>query len=78
MFGDVPDIILPGDVTPGDVIALADGEDDLLVTAVRLGRGGFLLTVVPPAGPPERVVVLTAGTPVLKRGADYAVAQPLG
>lgn len=43
------DTILPGDVSAGDVIALADAWEDLVVTAVRLGRGGFLLTVVPMA-----------------------------
>ena len=46
-------------------------EGDLLVTAVRLGSGGFVLTVSPMKnGRPglERQLTLTAATPVRKRG----------
>jgi len=67
----VPDTVLPGDLDPGDVIAVVDAEDELLVIAVRLGSGGFVLTVAPlDNGSPgaERQLVLTAGTPVRKHG----------
>jgi hypothetical protein len=67
----VPDTVLPGDLDPGDVIAVAGSADELLVTAVRLGSGGFVLTVAPlrdrrPGA--ERQLTLTAGTPVRKYG----------
>ena len=45
--------------------------EELLVTAVRLGSGGFVLTVAPLHGGrpgPERQLTLAAGTPVRKRG----------
>jgi hypothetical protein len=67
----VPDTVLPGDLDPGDVIVVPDAADELLVIAVRLGSGGFVLTVAPlDSGRPgaERQLVLTAGTPVRKRG----------
>ena len=67
----MPDTVLPGDLDPGDVIAVPDTEDELLVIAVLLGSGGFVLTVAPMRnGRPgaERQLVLTAGTPVRKRG----------
>lgn len=67
----MPDTVLPGDLDPGDVIAVVDAEDELLVIAVRLGSGGFVLTVAPldnrrPGA--ERQLVLTAGTPVRRHG----------
>jgi hypothetical protein len=67
----VPDTVLPGDLDPGDVIAVDETAEELLVTAVRLGSGGFVLTVAPLRGGrpgPERQLTLTAGTPVRKRG----------
>jgi hypothetical protein len=67
----VPDTVLPGDLDPGDVIAVEGAAEELLVTAVRLGSGGFVLTVAPLRGGrpgPERQLTLTAGTPVRKRG----------
>jgi hypothetical protein len=67
----VPDTVLPGDLDPGDVIAVNEAAEELLVTAVRLGSGGFVLTVAPLSGGrpgPERQLILTAGTPVRKRG----------
>jgi hypothetical protein len=57
-------IILAGDVAAGDVILLPGARDRVLVKQVRLGQGGFILTVVPAdndgAGA-ERLVTLTAG-----------------
>ena len=56
-------IILAGDVAAGDVIVQPDAWDAVLVKQVRLGKGGFILTVVPVHDDtPEagRVVVLTA------------------
>ena len=53
------------------MIAVDEAAEDLLVTAVRLGSGGFVLTVAPLTGGrpgPERLLTLTAGTPVRKRG----------
>jgi hypothetical protein len=40
-------IILAGDYTAGDVIVLPGTRDAVLVKQVRLGQGGFILTVVP-------------------------------
>ena len=57
-------IILAGDVTAGDVMVLPDARDAVLVKQVRLGQGGFILTVVPVADDRpgmERLVTLTAG-----------------
>jgi hypothetical protein len=55
--------ILPGDLDAGDVIMLPGSGDELLVKAVRLGQGGFILTVSP-AGDDvpgaERVITLAA------------------
>ena len=67
----VPDTVLPGDLDPGDVIAVDGAAQELLVIAVRLGSGGFVLTVAPLQGGrpgPEHQLTLTAGTPVRKRG----------
>jgi hypothetical protein len=67
----VPDTVLPGDLDPGDVIAIEGMTGDLLVMAVRLGSGGFVLTVsaMKNGRPgPERQLTLTATTPVRKRG----------
>jgi hypothetical protein len=67
----VPDTVLPGDLDPGDVIALDGAEDQLLVIAIRLGSGGFVLTVATLRGGrpgPERQLTLTASTAVRKRG----------
>jgi hypothetical protein len=57
-------IILAGDVDTGDVIVLPDARDAVRVKQVRLGRGGFILTVVPvddDRPDTEWFVTLTAG-----------------
>lgn len=67
MEGDVG----PGDLDPGDVIALPGSGEEMLVRAVRLGQGGFLLTVSPlddPAPGAEREVTLTVAAPLTRRG----------
>jgi len=56
-------IILAGDVDAGDVIVLPGAREAVLVKQVRLGQGGFILTVVPvdDDGPGAvRLVTLTA------------------
>lgn len=64
------DALLPCDLNAGDVIALPGVDGDLVVRAIRLGRGGFLLTVSEPGAAPaaDRVVTLTAATRVSRRG----------
>jgi len=72
----VPDVVQPGDLEAGDLIVLADSQDELIVVAVRLGHGGFLLTVTPsrPGGiqsagsRTELVITLAAGAEVRRTG----------
>jgi hypothetical protein len=67
----VEDSILPGDVVAGDLIVLPDASDQVLVRAVRLGHGGFILTVSPEHdNTPEaqRLVTLTTSTALRRRG----------
>lgn len=62
-------IILAGDINAGDVILLPDTRDAVLVKQVRLGQGGFILTVVPAdddCPEAERLVTLTAGVRLRK------------
>jgi hypothetical protein len=57
-------VILAGDVAAGDVIVLPGARDAVLVKQVRVGQGGFILTVVPVADDRPgmgRLVTLTAG-----------------
>ena len=54
---------LPGDVDAGDVIMLPGAGHEVLVKMVRLGQGGFILTVSPvgdDASGAERLITLTA------------------
>ena len=56
-------IILAGDVVAGDRIVLPGAKGAVLVKQVRLGQGGFILTVVPAEDnrpDTERLVTLTA------------------
>ena len=55
---------MAGDINAGDVIVLPDVRDAVLVKQVRLGQGGFILTVVPAdddSPGAERLVTLTTG-----------------
>ena len=60
---EATDEVLAGDVNAGDVITLPGASGNLRVRAVRLGNGGFQLTVEPPdsdgAGT-EQTIILTA------------------
>ena len=63
-------MIPAGDVAAGDVIVLSGAQDAVLVRQVRLGQGGFILTVVPVNDDRpgmERLVSLTAGARLRKR-----------
>jgi hypothetical protein len=67
----VEDAVLPGDLTAGDLIVLPDAQEEVLVRAVRLGHGGFIITVSPahddtPGA--QRNVTLTFATALLRRG----------
>ena len=60
-----------GDVEAGDVIALPDEVGRFLVSAVRLGQGGFILAVAPADGSQpgaEHHVTLTAAVQVRRFG----------
>jgi hypothetical protein len=73
------DEIMVGDIDVGDVIALSAEAEDLFVKAVRLGRGGFILSVSPASGPWDASVsevTLTAGTRLLRRGKVRAFDSP--
>ena len=70
-FAYVEHDVVPGELDPGDVIALPNGREPLLVKQIRLGNGGFILTVLPVGhdGPKaERLITLTAATRLRKRG----------
>jgi hypothetical protein len=43
----VEEEVLPGDLDAGDVIMLSGAGHELLVKAVRMGQGGYILTVTP-------------------------------
>jgi hypothetical protein len=76
----VADEILAGDIEVGDLIALSAGTEDLLVRAVRLGQGGFIVSVSSagdPSGSSVGQVTLTAGTQLLRRGKAHAFEPPL-
>ena len=78
MSSSVEAIILAGDVAAGDVIVLPDARDAVLVKQVRLGQGGFILTVVPVADDRpgmERLVTVTAGYGCAKRRGELADAR---
>jgi hypothetical protein len=67
----VDELVWPGDLEAGDVIALPDEARRFLVSAVRLGQGGFILAVAPAGGSQpgaERQVTLTAATRIRRFG----------
>ena len=70
------DEVLAGDVDAGDVIVLPDASDAVLVKKVRLGQGGFILTVAPVGDDrpeAERLVTLTTEIRLHKRGRGVAL-----
>ena len=72
MSSSVEAIILAGDVNAGDVIVLPDARDAVLVKQIRLGQGGFIVTVVPvddDIPEAERLVTLSAGIRLRKTSA---------
>jgi len=72
----VDDEVLAGDVDTGDVIVLPGARHAVLVKKVRLGQGGFILTVAPVGDDrpeAESVVTLTAETSVHKVGRSVAL-----
>jgi hypothetical protein len=46
----VDELVKPGDLEAGDVIALPDGGDQFRVMTVRLGQGGFIVRLSPANG----------------------------
>lgn len=66
---------MAGDVEAGDLIALPDDVTPVLVKKVRVGRGGFILTVAPADDDRlerERFVTLSAKVSVRKYGRNPA------
>ena len=69
------DLVFAGDVNAGDVVVLPGSSTAVLVKMVRLGQGGFILTVAPvddnrPQA--EQLVTLTAGARLRKHSGDLA------
>jgi hypothetical protein len=67
----VEDHVLPGDVSTGDLITLPGSTDILEVRTVRLGQGGFILTVRSASTPgrgAEHTVTLITETRLLRHG----------
>lgn len=67
----VEGLVLAGDVDAGDVVVLPGAPDVVLVKKVRLGQGGFILTVAPVGDDrpeAERLVTLTTAMRLHKRG----------
>ena len=46
----VDELVNPGDLEAGDVIALPDSDGQFRVTKVRLGQGGFIVQLSPANG----------------------------
>jgi hypothetical protein len=70
------DAVLAGDVDAGDAVVLPGAGHTVVVKKVRLGQGGFILTVAPVGddGPAaERLVTLTAEIRLHKVGRSVAL-----
>jgi len=68
-------VVFAGDVNAGDVVILPGASSAVLVKAVRLGQGGFVLTVAPVGDErpqAEQLVTLTAAARLRKHGQDLA------
>ena len=68
-------LVFAGDVNAGDVVVLPGASSAVLVKTVRLGRGGFILTVAPVGDDrpqAERLVTLTAAARLRKHGRDLS------
>jgi hypothetical protein len=71
----VDDLVFAGDVNAGDVVELPGTSGAVVVKTVRLGQGGFILTVAPVGDDriqAERLVTLTAGARLRRHGSDLA------
>jgi hypothetical protein len=71
----VEDVVFAGDVNAGDVVVLPGASSAVLVKAVRLGQGGFILTVAPLGDDrpqAEQLVTLTAAARLRKGSQDLA------
>jgi hypothetical protein len=71
----VEDVVFAGDVNAGDFVILPGASSAVLVKAVRLGQGGFILTVAPVGDDrpqAEQLVTLTAAARLRKHGRDLA------
>ena len=69
------DVVFAGDVNAGDVVVLPGTSSAVLVKAIRLGQGGFILTVAPVGDDrpqAERLVTLTAAARLRKGDRDLA------
>jgi len=68
-------VVFAGDVNAGDVVVLPGASSAVLVKAVRLGQGGFILTVAPLGDDrpqAEQLVTLTAAARLRKGSQDLA------
>ena len=69
------DLVFAGDVNAGDVVVLPGASTAVLVKMVRLGQGGFVLTVAPvddDRPQAEQLVTLAAGARLRKHSGDLA------
>jgi hypothetical protein len=67
----VENLVFAADVNAGDVVELPGTSGAVVVKTVRLGQGGFILTVAPLGDDrlqAERLVTLTASARLRKHG----------
>jgi hypothetical protein len=75
----VDELIIAGDVGAGDVIELPGTSDAVVVKRVRLGQGGFILTVAPvgdSSPEAERMITLTTRVRLRKQGHQQSLPGP--